>query len=67
MKQITIGDIVYALTPDKIRRIKDGIAETESAIARHMKRRPEDREEKRLQDWRDHIKKLEGFLEGAEE
>jgi hypothetical protein len=67
MKTIVIGDITYAMTPEKIRRIKDAIEDTKRSIARHNRRRPEDRDQQMLNSWADHIKKLEGFLEGAEE
>jgi hypothetical protein len=67
MKTIVIGDIEYGMTPEKIRRINDAIKETKNSIARHNRRRPEDRDQQMLKNWAEHIQKLEGFLEGTEE
>lgn len=67
MKTIVIGDIEYAMTPEKVRRIKDAIEDTRGSIARHNRRRPEDRDQQQLDRWAEHIKKLEGFLEGVDE
>lgn len=67
MKTITIGDIEYGLTPEKIRRLKEALKDTQRTLDRQMERREEHRDQKLVDFCKDHIKKLEGFLEGAEE
>jgi hypothetical protein len=67
MKYVTLGDIVYALTPDKIRSIRGAIEDTNKNIENHNRRRPEHRDQQLLNRWNEHVKMLEGLLEGVDE
>lgn len=67
MKQIIIGDIIYQLTPEKERRLKVALQDTNRAIAVHMRRRPEDRDQTYLQNLNRHARDLEILLGGVEE
>lgn len=67
MKTITIGDIEYALTPEKIRRIREAILDTQRTLNRQMNRREEDRDQSLIEFCKGHIITLEGILQGAEQ
>lgn len=66
-KIVTIGNIEYALTPEKIRRIKDAMADTKRTIDRIMRRPEEHRDQELLSKSENHLRMLEGILEGADQ
>jgi hypothetical protein len=67
MKTVTLGNIEYALTPEKIRRIKDAMKETQGKINKQMGRPENMRDQNLLSQYEAHTRMLEGILKGAEE
>lgn len=67
MKHVTLGNIEYALTDDKIRRIKASISDTQAKIDKQMGRQEHLRDQVLLSSYQNHVRMLEGILDGAEE
>ena len=61
-KTIELNGMTYELTDEKIRRIREAIAETKRQIDREMKYGPEFRKMDNITRWQAHIEKLEGMI-----
>ncbi len=62
MKTVNIGGMEMELTPERIRRIEQAIAETQRLIDREMTYSEEFRKLDRIATWQAHIAKLQDML-----